>query len=86
MCPVQLCAPVVKMQEKLCLESLQGQGQLLDSEVCGECGMVTMIERLYDGGEEVEDGEGGGDGHFPVEEGQVVLRKLVETRPDQHAL
>ena len=45
-----------------------------------------MIECLQDGGEEVEDGEGGGDGHFPIEEGQVFLHKLVETQTDQHAL
>ena len=80
MCPVQLCAPVVNRQEKLCLESLQGQGQLLDSDVGGECGMVMMFECLQDGGEEVEDGEGGGDRHLPVEEGQVILHKL--TKPD----
>ena len=46
MCPVQLCAPVVNRQEKLCIESLQGQGQLLDSDFGGEYGMVMMFECL----------------------------------------
>ena len=44
----------------------------------GECGMVKLIECLQDGGEEVEDGEGGGDRHLPVEEGQVILHKLTK--------
>ena len=35
---------------------------------------MKLLECLQDGGEKVKNGEGRGDRHLPLEEGQVVLQ------------